>query len=266
MPTDAPWRAERPGAQTLVLREVLLMDTSRPPSWRAVYADAATVLGRGLLAGLVGGALVGGVGGRLAMFLLRLTSSDAVRGLQTDDDFRIGAVTPATLFLIVFAALLGAVGGLIYLGVREWLPPRVRPLLAGLLSATGGGALIIHPGGVDFTVLEPQWLAVALFVLLPGAYGVALSRLTEWLIRSTAARRRWWLWAAFLPLGFVLLASGPVGLGILLVLVLGIGGNRSGHVARLWRSPPVTWLGRGVVAAALGISAILLVRDIAAVL
>lgn len=242
------------------------MDTDRPRSWRAVYADAATALGRGLLAGLLCGALVGGVGGRLAMFLLRLTSSDAVRGLQTDDGFRIGAVTPATLFLIVFCALVGAVGGLVYLGVREWLPLRVRPLLSGLIAATVGGALVIHPGGVDFTVLDPLWLAVALFVLLPGAYGVALSVLTEGLVRSTTPQRRWWLWAALLPLGFVLLVGGPVGLGMLLLLVLGIGVNRSGHVTRLWRSPPVTWLGRAVVAAALGISGVLLVRDILAVL
>ena len=62
-------------------------------SWTAVYGDAATFLGPGLLVGLVCGALIGGVGGRLAMFVLRVTSDGSLHGLQTDDDFTIGKFT-----------------------------------------------------------------------------------------------------------------------------------------------------------------------------
>ena len=36
------------------------------------------------------GLLVGGVGGRVAMLLLRLTSDPRLRGLETDDGFTIG--------------------------------------------------------------------------------------------------------------------------------------------------------------------------------
>ena len=236
----------------------------QPRPWRAVFADAATYLSQGLLPGLVCGILIGGGGGRLAMFVLRLTSDDALHGMDTDDGFTIGAFTPATFFLLVETTFLGAVGGLVYLGVREWLPRRGRPVVGGLLGATVGGALFIRPGGIDFALLDPLWLAVALFVLLPAAYGVALSVLTERLVRATRWRRS--RWSAVLPLGGMVLAGGAVGLAVLLLLGLGVVANRSGRVARLWRSAPVTWLGRGVVAAAIGGAGILLARDVIAVL
>ncbi len=237
-----------------------------PRSRRAVIADTATFLSSGLLPGVVCGAMIGGIGGRLAMFVLRVLSDDSLQGRDTDDGFAIGAVTNATLFLVIFAAVLGAVGGLVYLGVREWLSPRWRPVLFGLLGATVGGALVIHPDGVDFTLLDPLWLAVALFVLLPAGYGVALSVVTERVVRSTRWRRSRWRWVAVLPLGLVALAGGPFGLGLLLLMGLAVGADRSGRVARLWRSAPVTWLGRGVVVAAIGGGAVLLAQDVAAVL
>src|SRR5215207_3049553 len=226
-------------------------------SWRTVYADGVAFVGRGMLAGLVCGALIGGVGGRLAMLLLRLTSDDFVRGLDTDDGFTIGAVTEATFFLIFVTALLGALGGLLYLVVRGWLPPRWRPPVFGLLGATVGGALVIAPDGVDFTLLEPRWLAVALFVALPAVYGVALSLLAERLLRPDGGPGGRWRWLAVLP--FVLtLATGPIGAAVLLPIGLLIGVNRSGTLVRLWRSASVVWLGRGAVAAALGIGGVAL--------
>lgn len=237
----------------------------RPQSWAKVYADGAAFVGRGMLAGLVCGALVGGVGGRLAMFLLRLTSADAVRGLETDDGFAIGAVTGATLFLLIVTTALGAIGGLLYLGVRPWLPPRGRPVVFGLVGAVLGGLLFINPDGRDFTLLGPRWLAVALFVLLPAAYGVSLSLLAERLLRPRGWQRNRWRWLAALPL-VVPLGTGVLGLGVVLVIGLLVGVNRTGHVVRLWQSGPVVWLGRGALAVALGIGGVLLVRDIAAVL
>ena len=40
-------------------------------------------------------------------------------------------------------------------------------------------AIVVHPTGVDFRVLEPLWLAVALFVLIPAVYVVLLVVLVE---------------------------------------------------------------------------------------
>ena len=245
--------------------EATLVETDRPRSWRSVYAEGAAFVGWGMLAGLVCGALIGGVGGRLAMLLLRLTSDDAVRGVESDDGFTIGAVTGATVFLVATTTFLGALGGLLYLVVRPWLPPRWRPVLFGLLGATVGGTLFIQPGGVDFTLLDPRWLAVALFVALPAAYGVALSLLAERLLRPVGGPRGRWRWLAGLPV-VLLLATGPVGMAVLLPIGLLIGANRSGGLARLWRAAPLTWLGRGMVAVILCASGVQLARDVGAVL
>jgi hypothetical protein len=79
-------------------------------SWKAVYVDALNFTSPGILAGLLCGGLIGGVGGRLAMFILRLTSSDSLHGVETDDGFTIGSFTGATVFLVIATAFLGAFG------------------------------------------------------------------------------------------------------------------------------------------------------------
>ena len=65
-----------------------------PSPTKGWKADAG-FLGRWILlgagAGAISGALIGGVGGRIAMLVLRLTSSDLLRGAITDDGFEIGA-------------------------------------------------------------------------------------------------------------------------------------------------------------------------------
>jgi len=57
------------------------------------------------------------------MMLLRLTSPDAVRGIQSDDDFTIGRFTHAgTYNLLVLGAAIGITGAAVYQWVRPWLP------------------------------------------------------------------------------------------------------------------------------------------------
>jgi hypothetical protein len=199
------------------------------------------------------------------MFLLRLTSDDSLHGMETDDGFIIGSLTGDTIFLVVATTALGGLGGLIYVGMREWFPNGGRPVLFGLLAATAGGALIIRPGGIDFSVLEPLWLAVAMFVLIPAAYGVSLSVLTERLVRWRGFRFSRWRWAAVAVLLPVAL-TGPVGIAFLLILALGIAANRSGQVGRLWRSTPATWTGRLTFVALLLASGVFLLKDALAVL
>ncbi|MEX2080527.1 MAG: hypothetical protein WEC33_02840 [Dehalococcoidia bacterium] len=124
----------------------------------------------GAATGGLGGALVGGVGGRLAMFLLRLTSADGVRGIESDDGFIIGRFDPlATAQLILFTALLGSITGLIMVAGRPFFPRRGMALAWGIAGALLGGSILVEADGVDFTVLEPHWLAVSLFVAIPAA-------------------------------------------------------------------------------------------------
>ena len=138
-----------------------------------------------LAAGAIGGALGGGVGGRVAMFVLRLTSPDRARGVISDDGFEIGRFTATTVTLVLLTAVLGSGVGLAYTAVRGFLPARWRvPLWAGT-GAVVGGAMLVHPDGVDFTLLEPTWLACLLFVVVP-ALGAGL---IAWFVERWST---WW--------------------------------------------------------------------------
>ena len=129
--------------------------------------------------GAIAGFLVGGVGGRLAMLLLRLTSPDAVIGLTSDDGFEIGVVTTETLNFVALMAALGAVNGLLYAAARNVIPARVRLPLWVAFSALLGGGTIVHEDGVDFTAIEPALLAIVLFVALPGLAAALVVLLVE---------------------------------------------------------------------------------------
>src|SRR5690349_13321207 len=89
-------------------------DPMARPTIDDLAAPGAT-LAAGVTAGFVAGVVIGGVGGRLAMLALRLTSNPGLRGLATDDGFTIGRVSAATIFLLGVTAALGMAGGLFYL-------------------------------------------------------------------------------------------------------------------------------------------------------
>ena len=110
-------------------------------------------------------------------------------------------------------------------------------------------------------MLEPLWLAVALFVAIPATYGMVLSL---WLERRLARRRPPRSRAlALLPLG-VFLILGPLGVVLALLLVAGWGLWRATPwLARAWRSAPVTWLGRAAIVVIAVSGAVELVRDVA---
>lgn len=154
----------------------------RRTAWSILVAVAA---------GVVAGALVGGVGGRLAMLVLRLTSPDALDGMTTDDGFEIGVVTFDTVGLIMGLAALGAVNGGLYAILRRGIPNRLRLAVWTVFGATAGGAQIIHDDGVDFTVLEPLLLAIVMFIVLPGLASAAVVLLAErWMALEPFGTRR----------------------------------------------------------------------------
>ena len=131
-------------------------------------------LGGCLAAGLVVGLVVAGLGSRLVMRLLAIADPEA-EGSFTENGNQIGDVTlGGTAGLVVFAGIPnGILAGLIVFGVRRWLPPRQpwRGLAfsAVLLALLGG--TVIDPDNVDFLILEPAGLAIALFGLLFVAAG-----------------------------------------------------------------------------------------------
>lgn len=209
------------------------------------------------------GALVGGIGGRLAMLVLRLTSDSSLHGVKTDDGFIIGRFSGDSLFLLVFTSVLGALGGILYLAVRSWLPERARAALAGVFGGVVGGAFFIRPDGLDFTRLDPLPLAVAMFIALPAVYGVMMSLLVERLLPQDSGwsrSRAWFL--ALLPL-VAIAAFGPLGVGVLVVMIgLWAIHRWSPETTSMLRSAPVVWIGRAVLLALTALGLVALIKDI----
>jgi hypothetical protein len=139
----------------------------------------------GAAAGAWAGLLTGGIGGRVAMGLLRVTSPAYVDGRISDDGFEIGRVSGDTLFLLAITTALGAIAGVLYVVVRHALPSAWRRSAWTVVGTTVGGSAILHADGVDFNLLEPTWLAVAMFVAIP-AGGAAL--MAAWVERWDG----WW--------------------------------------------------------------------------
>jgi hypothetical protein len=213
---------------------------------RPTFARAARALGRVALVGAVCGALIGGVGGRLAMFVLRLTSSPAVVGLTSDDGFTIGSFTAATAFLLGVTTFLGMVGAFLYTAGRGWVPRRWRQLVWGTLCGLFIGADLVSPEGIDFRLLTPQELAIVLFVAIPAAYGVVVSRWVDRVLEPGRDSRAGWL--GYAPLAaFALL--GPIGLASLGLLLTGCAvWGAIPVLGRIWASQVVTWAGRALIA------------------
>ena len=157
---------------------------------RVVAGWAALVLG----AGAVAGAVIGGVGGRLAMLILRRESPLAV-GLTSDAGFEIGRVTLAgSLGLVVLTGLLGAAFGVVYAVGRLGLPVAARVPAAALVGGTLGANSFLDPDGIDLLVLDPTWFAVASFIALPALAAAAVAVAVE-----RGARDRPWPYPVTLP-------------------------------------------------------------------
>ena len=83
------------------------------------------------------------------------------------------------------------------MAARPALPARGRRAMWTTVCGVVGGAAIIHRDGVDFTVLEPRALAIAMFIAIPagGAWLMAYF-IDRWQPcgRATGARRRSHRW------------------------------------------------------------------------
>ena len=206
------------------------------------------------------GLLVGGVGGRLAMMLLARLNPGAT-GVTSDDGFVIGRLSLETLDLLMTTTLLGVFGGGVYFVLRGLM---VGPRWFQVLSIAVGpavvvGSVLVHVDGVDFT-LEPIWLAIAMFVLIPGAYAALLTVLAErwlgpgsrfmtanpWLALSPLL-----LWAPIAPLLGVLLLG--------LVVFEGVRRTRGGDA--FLGHPAWPWLARGALAVVFTLALVDLLQD-----
>ena len=183
-----------------------------PLSVRSEVSERVWVL---IVAGIPTGVLVAGMGSRLAMLVLRLTSPDSVVGVTSDDGFEIGRFTlGGTYNLLVLGASIGVIGAAAYRAVRPWLlgPAWFRRCTVAAGSGAVVGSMLIHADGIDFRVLKPTWLAVGLFVALPVLFGAVISVAVD-RVSAIAVSPGWRRWV--LPI--VLVVAFP-----LAIVVVGI--------------------------------------------
>jgi len=222
---------------------------------------------RGLLLGAAAGAwaglLVGGVGGRLAMFVLRVTSPDVVRGRISDDGFEIGRISAQTAFLLAITTALGAIVGVLYVALRGALPAAWRLGAWTLVGTTVGGSAILHADGVDFNLIEPTWLAVVTFVAIPAGGAALMAILVERWDRWWFTDRRRTIVAA-LPVAVLIPLVVPALVAVVVVVVVSAA-SQSIRVRNAVRrvGPPV---GQGALAIVAGLSSWALFNDITEIL
>ena len=177
-----------------------------------------------IVAGIPAGALLVGVGSRVAMLVLRLTSPDTVRGVKSDDGFVIGQVTlKGTYDLVGIGAVVGIIGAAAYMLVAPWLigPLWFRRATTGIASALVVGSMLVHSKGIDFNVLKPTWLAIALFVALPGLFGTLIGGFVDSVRRPdswTRRGRRPWTLALLCVICFPITVL-PLAFALIVVLV-----------------------------------------------
>lgn len=215
-------------------------------------------------AGAVSGVLVGGVGGRLAMLLIARLNP-AATGRMSDDGFRMGQFTPSGSFnLLLTGLLLGLLASMLYAAVRHLMigPRWFRRLSISLGPAIVAGSMLVHTTGVDFTLLQPAALSIALFVALPGLAVLLLTVLAERWLDEGAWPGRAPLWA----LAPVFVLYGPVLVFVAVAALLWSlrwYARRDARIAGLLDHRAVPWVLRGGLTAVFTLALVELLRDVA---
>jgi hypothetical protein len=131
--------------------------------------------------GALSGLVVGGLGGRLFMFVLAQLNPDAT-GIRTDDGFEMGRFTASgTANLLLITMIIGVVGGLAFLALRglRFGPTWFRVLSMPVGATIVVGSMLVHSDGVDFSLLKPVGLAVAMTMSVPFLYTLLLAWLVD---------------------------------------------------------------------------------------
>lgn len=232
-------------------------------TWGATARVVARRLGAVTLAGAVLGLLVGGVGSRLAMMLLARLNPEFT-GTTSDDGFTMGQLTTDTLDLLVVTTMIGVLGGGIYFAVRGLMtgPRWFQVLTISVGPAVVVGSMLVHVDGVDF-LLQPAWLAVALFVAIPLVYSALLTVVAERWLSAEGGFFRAPLWLAAAPLLlWIPLAPFLVALLLGMVAYEAVRRTPGGEVAL--GNPATAWVARGALALLFAVSLVDLARDTAA--
>lgn len=131
-------------------------------------------------------------GGRLVMRILADTSPDSAQGRLTEAQAIVGFPSVGgTMALLFFGGLpAGFFAAILFPLVRRWLPRgRLAGPLFGLLLLVWLGPLVepLRAENIDFNIVRPGWLSVALFAGLALLHGAVVAAAAGW-------------WSARLPL------------------------------------------------------------------
>jgi hypothetical protein len=203
------------------------------------------VIASGTAAGAIAGFVAGGIGARLAMRVLALTTP-SMEGASTEAEAIVGEITAGgTFFLVLFGTALGVGGGLAYLALRRWLPARGRGLVYGLLLLALISPLLVDPDNKDFYILEPAWLAITMFAALPVLFGLIVAPLQAGLEPFFTRDRTCGATISVLVLGLLPLGlGGPVAVAVVLAVGAGLALGHSTDAARLLEARAVVVAGR----------------------
>lgn len=237
------------------------------PARSATVADTIDQMRVLVVAGIFTGVVVVGIGSRLAMFVLRLTSPDTVHGVVSDDGFIIGRVTlGGTYNLLNIGAVVGLIGACVYRLVAPWLigPSWFRRCTTAAAAAAVAGSMLVHSHGVDFTLLKPTWLAIGLFIALPAlfaaAIGVAVDRVARPTAWSAQGRRHWivpMVLVLLFPLSVLFIAV------VAAVVAVSVGARQLDQLQRLRTSTMYGFVVRGVWLSIAVLGLIAVVHDVA---
>lgn len=184
-----------------------------------------------------------------------MTSPDSAQGRLTETQANVGFPTlEGSLALFFFAGLpAGYLIAILYVVLHRWLPAgRLAGPLLGILLLIWLGALLdpLRADNIDFNIVGPGWLAVALFTGL-SILSVAAAAAGWWSERLPPWADRMAKYYVPLLLGFVLFppAAVAVGFGALALLTwLTVFPPGSALTRRTAHIPPS--VGAGVLVAA----------------
>ncbi len=237
--------------------------TTGPQSAGAAAQDALRSVATVLAAGLAAGLLVAGLGGRLVMRILAATSGDRAQGRLTEADEVVGEITfGGSLGFVVFVGLLLPAGAsFIYLAARRFLPGPawIGGIIYGLLLlATFGVDDPLSSDNVDFKILRPLPLAVALVVVTALLFGVTFAALAARLDSSMGriADHGWAGkigYASLIALVFPLFLAG-------VIVYIGVRVLARGRLGDLLEQRPVQLAGRALVSLAATAATFIVIR------
>jgi hypothetical protein len=150
-----------------------------------VAGDILREIVRGGIAGVLTGAVVAGVGGRVVMRLAFLVVPGSA-GSATENGNLIGQITlPGSLALVLFGAIVGLFVGTTWVALAPWIPGSGwrRALATMPVAIALGGVGLVDGANRDFLVLEHAPLVVVLLLVLVGAIGFAVALTDEGLDR-----------------------------------------------------------------------------------